>query len=243
MLPMHFGSRDRLLFGIYTPASSPRKRRGALLLNPWGVEAMRAHRSVKYLGDMLARNGVDVFRFDYFGTGDSFGAGEEVTFAGCVDDADMALDELMGVASVRKVCVIGLRFGGLVAGALAERRPREVSQVVFWDPSLSGREILSELRLDGTDGRDETVVRSGFELSPRFREELAGVSLEGLPGTRARVLVARSREADDPQSWGLSAKTVESLSVESPMCWVEERDFGAGAIPVELSRRVTEWVT
>ncbi|WP_018952655.1 alpha/beta fold hydrolase [Thioalkalivibrio sulfidiphilus] len=242
MIPIHFGSRDRLMLGIYSPAAVPRKRRGVLFLNPWGIEAMRAHRSIKQLSDILVRAGHDSFRFDYYGTGDSFGDDRDVTLSGCVDDAEWALDELLGAASVAKVTVVGLRLGGLVAGQLAARRAREIDQVVFWDAPPTGRAYLEELSARASIPVEDFRQQSGYEISPTFRDELLSASLDGLPGTRAKVLVASSAASVDPAPLGLKAKSVDALAVESLNCWEEERDFGAGAVPVELCKGIAAWV-
>ncbi|MCC5858718.1 MAG: alpha/beta hydrolase [Ectothiorhodospiraceae bacterium] len=243
MMPVHFGTRERLLFGVYTPAAEPRKRRAVLLLNPWGFEALRAHRSLKHLGDLLARAGMDVFRFDYYGTGDSFGEATEVTLSGCVEDAEWALDEVLRLASVNKASVIGLRFGGLVAARLAGRRPRQVNQLVLWDSVPSGPDYLAELGIADEEASGEPLQRQGFELSAAFLGELADAHLAGLPGTRARVLLAGSGAVPEPEALGLQARQVETVAVEAPRCWEEERDFGAGAVPYELSKGIAAWVT
>ncbi len=44
-----------------------------VLCHPWGQEYLRAHRSMRQLGNLLAAAGHHVFRLDYFGTGDSGG--------------------------------------------------------------------------------------------------------------------------------------------------------------------------
>jgi uncharacterized protein len=243
MMPVHFGSRERLMFGIYSPAATPRKRRGVLFLNPWGIEAMRAHRSIKHLSDALVRAGLDSLRFDYYGTGDSFGDDRDVTLSGCVDDAERALDELLGAAFVSRVTVVGLRFGGLVAGQLAARRAREIDQVVFWDPPPTGRAYLDELSLRAAVPVEALQQLSGFEIAPAFHGELLQASLDGLPGTRARALLATSAGAIDARTGSLlKARTVDTLAIESLRCWEEERDFGAGAVPVELCKGIAEWV-
>lgn len=238
MIPIHFGSSERMLFGLYSPAAQPRQRRGALLLNPFGSEAFRSHRSIRQLADKLAVAGVDVFRFDYFGTGDSFGEGDEISLKGWLDDAETAMDELIGAAGVQKVTVVGLRLGGLLAGFLAARRPREVDRVIFWDPIWRGADFLAEL---GVDGGEEAQNVSGFLLPYGFRQELERADLGGLPGTRARVLVATAREEAAPGAAELKASKMSTEVFASPLCWEEEKDFGAGAVPLELVKRMASW--
>src|SRR5690242_21844126 len=74
MTAFHFGSRERRLFGYYEPApASARKVQAALLCHPMGNEQVFAYRSMRQLAARLVRAGFHVLRFDYFGTGDSYG--------------------------------------------------------------------------------------------------------------------------------------------------------------------------
>jgi hypothetical protein len=55
-------------FGWLHPAPG---RRGVVLCNAWGQEALCAHRSWRLLAMDLAAAGLPTLRFDYPGTGDS----------------------------------------------------------------------------------------------------------------------------------------------------------------------------
>ncbi len=69
---IHFGTSGRELFGIYHAAEVVSPSRPAVLLcNPFGQEAVRAHRIYRILAERLARAGHNVMRFDYYATGDS----------------------------------------------------------------------------------------------------------------------------------------------------------------------------
>ncbi|MBK7659827.1 MAG: hypothetical protein IPJ28_12035 [Betaproteobacteria bacterium] len=72
VIPLRLGEPPRQLFAMLQPAggAAPRQH-GVLLCNPFGQEAIRAHRLVRVLGDRLAAAGFAVMRFDYYGTGDS----------------------------------------------------------------------------------------------------------------------------------------------------------------------------
>jgi pimeloyl-ACP methyl ester carboxylesterase len=243
MIPLHFGSRERLLFGSYTPASGSLKRRGVVICNPWGAEALRAHRSLRLLADRLAAEGLEVLRFDYFGTGDSWGEGGQVSLSGCTEDTLCALEEIKAVAAVERVDLVGLRLGAYVA-ADAAARARDVSRVVLWDPVASGPDYLSELlqgsvRTSGTEGYEV----GGFPLPVALREELRLATLDGLPGGSTHVLLAVSQSCNGSVRGRIQGAEVASRIVDAPPCWVEERDFGSGAVPVELLRVVTEWLT
>lgn len=122
MIPVHFGQRDRPLFGVYDPAPPPRKRSAVLILNPGGWELIRAHRSLRTLAQQLQRAGMDVMRFDYRGTGDSWGGIDDVdSLHDWTEDVDEAIEELTGLAGVDRVSLVGLRMGASLDGSRGAR--------------------------------------------------------------------------------------------------------------------------
>jgi pimeloyl-ACP methyl ester carboxylesterase len=238
MIPLHFGSRHRLLFGAYSPAVGSKRRRGVVLCNPWGVEALRAHRSLHHLGRILSGSGFDVFRFDYFGTGDSWGDAADVSLGGCVDDAHAAVEELRDVGGLERVDLVGLRFGTQVA-ARAAAEGGEGARVVLWEPVFEGAELLRELACRAGDAREV----EGFPLPDRLREELARATLWGLPGAGFRVLVAASTPVAEEAAALLAAAELSVRVVPGRKCWEQEGDFGAGAVPAILLSGIAEWLS
>lgn len=241
MMPLHFGRRDRRLFGVYAPALGRRTGRGVVICNPWGIECLRAHRSLKHLADAASKAGFDVLRFDYYGTGDSYGDGRSPRLAQWVEDTQLAVEELVGTSAAKSVALVGLRLGANVAAAAAPTRP-EVDRVVLWEPLTSGSDYVRELveRLDQSPGWDPEVA--GFPFPDQFQDEVLRMSLRGLPGSKCRVLVARGTEPQPNELDGIEGAEVAVSVVPSPGCWVEENDFGAGAVPVEMLRSVIKWL-
>ena len=112
MNPFFFGSSEERLLGVHHPPRGRVPREvGVLLCYPLGQEYMRAHRAFRQLAMLLARRGFHVLRFDWFGTGDSAGAGEEGSIARWLEDARTAIDELKDTAGVTRVSLVGLRLG------------------------------------------------------------------------------------------------------------------------------------
>src|SRR5690242_13811216 len=69
----YFGPEERPLFGwLHRPAGAA-PRIGLVICNPFGYEAICAHRSLKHFARTAAENGCAALRFDYDGTGDSAG--------------------------------------------------------------------------------------------------------------------------------------------------------------------------
>ena len=232
-MQLHFGSSRRLLYGVFSAAATPRRRQAVLVLNPWGWEALRAHRTLATLAGRLAGDGTDVLRFDYSSTGDSLGETADASWQDWLEDAELALDELMAVSGVRRVSLVGLRLGGLVAAALTARRSAEVDRVVLWAPPRDGTEAVAWARSAPGGEGDAFPVRAGFE------EEIREADLGGLEGHAGPVLFLAGS--------GFTAPDVVDIELlplppeESP-CWVEDRDHGAGAVPIAWIDRISRWL-
>src|SRR5256885_4789176 len=84
---------------------------------------------------------MDVLRFDYYGTGDSAGQGEDASLSTCVEDVVRATEELVSSCGVRTVSMIGGRWGGCVA-SLAATLQGELENLVLWEPVVAGRAFL-----------------------------------------------------------------------------------------------------
>jgi exosortase A-associated hydrolase 2 len=252
MTPLYFGERSRRLFGLYTPAHATGGRaRGAVLCAPWGAEYLRAHRSMAQLGKWLGEAGVHVLRFDYHGTGDSAGDMGEARIDGWMEDVQTAIDELKDTAGLQRVTLVGLRLGATLAARAAAKRRRDVDGLVLWDPVVSGREHLAELRAlhaqtlrtrGLSDGASELL---GFPMTETLVRDIEGIDLlNPAPTWPARTLAVVSETREAWRALGAAlppgdGSAVESIDVQP--AWLEDRHSGAGAVPVKLLRRVVDW--
>ena len=144
MVPCYFGDSEKPLYGVYHPADAPAvKAAGVVFCNPLGHEYIRSHNAINKLSNLLAKSGYHVFRFDYFGTGDSSGDSEAAGIDQWHEDIGHAIDELKDISGVNKVSLVGLRFGALLAATLPKPA---VDRLVLWDPVVSGGAYLEELR-------------------------------------------------------------------------------------------------
>jgi exosortase A-associated hydrolase 2 len=260
MTPMFFGSGARRLFGIYQPGQSgSRAPRAAVLCHPWGQEYIRAHRSMRQLAKMLAATGRDTLRFDYYGTGDSAGEMVEADLAGWESDIEAAIDEVRDTSGAPRVTLVGLRLGGALAARVAAKQPRNVEALVLWDPVISGRQYLQELHtMEATDTLTAPVQRAsesgggheilGFRLTKTMAAEIEAVDLlslvAGLP-TRTLTLASRRSPSLDDLASTLQSRSDNPLAVEQMSCppaWLEDRDTGAGAVPVPVLQRMIQWL-
>lgn len=213
--PFYFGRPDTPLLGAYHP---PRGRgpfrRGVVLCYPMGAEYMRAHQTFRWLASLLTENGLHVLRFDYFGTGDSSGQGEDGSPEQWLDDIGSAVDELKATTGIREVSLMGLRLGGTLAAVHASRRT-DLDRVVLWDPVVFGATHVAKLTAprDGLAAVAErpfqpdrrpsqsivpgpwppqspsgTVGVEGFPLTERMRTSISRIDLAALSRLGARSL-------------------------------------------------------
>ena len=192
MKPFYFGSAQQPLFGAHHPPRGAPRDSAVLLCYPLPQEYGSVHWAYRRLAMALAQRGFHVLRFDYRGTGDVSGA--------------------------RRVSVVGMRFGAAVAARLPSTHLREV---VLWEPILSGREHLSELRrvhatrelgwllprAKHAPGEPEDLL--GYPLHEGVRRSIDAVDLRSGPYAAAAgftIVVS----ADGPEPRALEAALAKS---------------------------------
>lgn len=252
MNPFFFGSAERRLFGIYTPGHGGNHQPNAVVVcGPWGQEYLRSHRSLKHLSTLLSRSGVDVLRFDYYGTGDSAGDMCDGDLAGWEADIDTAIDELKDTISASQVGLIGLRLGATLAARVASRR-HDIDRLALWDPVVIGEEYLNDLdrtvaevafqngptpEAPGAAG-ERTVL--GFPMAGDLARDIAKLTLaDSLPTLPARTLILASQPLP---SHGTLRYQHAVEDFPSPPVWLEDANSGIGAMPVPLIQHLAEWL-
>lgn len=255
MNPLYFGSSDRPLYGVYhAPKARIGRRTGVVLCYPFGQEYMRAHRAFRQVALLLAKAGFHVFRFDYRGTGDSSGEGEDFTLAGAADDTVLAIEELQDMADVESVVLLGLRLGGVTAAHVAQAHDG-VTHLVLWDAIADGAVYLQELRANAnvpaavgaaTDATTFGVM--GFPVPPELQRELSAVRLaDEVPTRTARALVVSDSESDEHLAlcarYTTSARSADALVAPLPGRWDEVDNWGSAMIPQEAIQSIVGWVT
>ena len=143
-----FFGNDSQLFGIYHP---PRGNpglpvRAVLICPPFGQEFIRTHWCLRLLAGQLARKGLHVLRFDYFGIGDSMGSPVDVQRLNRWEqDIESAMDHLLAKSGADSCALIGLRTGAALATRVATQRS-DANSLVLWEPVQSGRDWLTSAR-------------------------------------------------------------------------------------------------
>jgi alpha-beta hydrolase superfamily lysophospholipase len=144
--PLYFPADDHRLFGwLHWPSGEQASDMGLVICQPFGYEAICAHRGIRAFADMAAAIGMPTLRFDYLGTGDSADsdpASDQIER--WVRDVVSAAGELRRRTRVRRVCLLGFRLGALLATLAA--RDAAADALLLVAPVLSGRRYLRELR-------------------------------------------------------------------------------------------------
>jgi pimeloyl-ACP methyl ester carboxylesterase len=246
--PFYFGTTERRLFGIYTPArTAGANARAIVLCHPWGQEYLGAHRSMRALGSMLSAAGFHVLRFDYFGTGDSAGEMRQADLAGWKEDIGMAIEELKDTTGATKVGIAGLRVGATLAAEVAARRAREVDALALWDPIARGTAYVEELMRIGSPMLGAEREVGGFPLTQEMAAELRAIDLTSAePAVAARTLVVLSGEGESCEAFRAAVAArfrgpLEVDAIAAPPAWVENVSFGTGAVPIKVLQRMVEW--
>jgi alpha-beta hydrolase superfamily lysophospholipase len=229
-----------------------------VLCNPFGYEAICAHRAYRHLAERLAQRGVWALRFDYDGTGDSFGDdAESARVRGWIDSIHLAIDELWR-EGVDQVFLFGMRLGGLLALHAACERD-DVSGLALWAPVSNGRAYLRELKALRAIHEDAAASRArraptddsaaeeaaGFLLSSETMKDLEGLDVRKLSGCSAEraLLIARAelpsdlRFAEHMKSLGLEV-SAEAL----PGYPAALLDPHKSELPHALFQRVERWI-
>jgi len=223
---LYFDSSEHRLFGWLHRPAVPGVNLGMVVCQPFGYEAICAHRSVRVFAEAAAAAGVPTLRFDYAGMGDS-----EDTCPQADQIHVWSQDVLAAVAALRertaveRVCLLGLRLGALLAILSAARSPA-VCALALIAPIISGRRYVREMRTSNLAGRLAEAERSaaagalvtggastagelevaGFWLSEASVLTLARIDLAALPVPPvAHVLVIDRKDLPTAHAWSEAA--------------------------------------
>ena len=217
---------DKRLYGAFSPAEGASRRHAVLVCNPLAHEAYKAHFVLRRLVEQLTDAGFDVLRFDYSGSGDSWGDLADVPQLKL--DINDALVELRELASADTISVVAPRFAAaLVVGQdLANLTPGD--HLVLWDPILDGDRYADDLRQAhlslvakhtraSRDARDSAMSGEllGMANSDRFLDSLrseSGALSESVPVSC--VLSAN-------QSLPSALSNADVINVESTCPWID----------------------
>ena len=241
-------NRRRLLASLHaTPRLRPRGA-AVLLCNPFGEEAVRAHRAYRVLARRLDDAGYPTMRFDYAGTGDSSGDIGEHGMAHWLEDIAEAADALRAETGLSKVVVIGLRLGATLAALSAQRGLLKAAHVLLWDPVIDGAAHLQELErahrdymraelgdAAPTDSGAPLQEVLGTPLTSELRAELSAIDLAAaMPASAATTVLSTQTGADTERlraAWRSDTR-VHWLDLEPSAAWNSDAALNAAIVPM-----------
>jgi uncharacterized protein len=260
MVPFRFGAPERELYGVYHPAQARRQpETGLLLCNPFGQEAVRAHRMYRVLAERLARSGFAVLRFDYFATGDSAGQDDEGELDGWCLDIAAAHAELRQRSRCSRTVWAGTRLGATLCAMASSRAGNAPDRLVLWDPVVDGSEYLAELEaghlralkasydilpnhLPVQPGREAM----GFALGEALSNQLAQLKAETLRGLLPAevVLIANPGKVRVDEAFRKRPGRFREVRFEHAFDWTSEEALNSALVPSDaiqlLARQVEE---
>ncbi|MDE3188200.1 MAG: alpha/beta hydrolase [Acidobacteriota bacterium] len=165
---MRLQIRGRELFALHRAPEGGSRLHAVVLCNPFGQEAIRAHRLYRVLGDRLAAAGFEVVRFDYFGSGDSAGDDEAFDLLGAVNDAVGVAEWTWARGHATRLSLLGLRLGGSVAMLASSRLTTPPSHLVLFEPVLDGARYLEQL-VSNNERTLTEIFGSRWKIDPNLR--------------------------------------------------------------------------
>ena len=246
MSAFYFGADDRPLFGFHHAPTET--ARGAVVACPaWGLEYQYSHRALRVLARNLAAIGLHVLRFDYSGTGDSWGETADADLDRWQDDVDLAIREIRAIGRQQPVSLVGLRLGGAVAARAAAARD-DVRNLVLWDPILDGQGWVRETqrraapKLAGhvLNGRPEEF--GGAVVSSTFVEQALAIDPRLVGAGLADHVLLLETQTDTRWQKLASEASVQHEHVPDASPWIEDVSIWSGQIPARAMRRIVEWI-
>ena len=249
----YFGEKDDAsLCGLFHPAACEKQKDEAVLIcYPAPQEVFKTYYVQRSLAIELAQQGFACLRFDYYGTGDSYGNMEEADITRWLRDIQQAYKFLRRKTRTQKVHVFATRLGCLLAAKALEQE--NIQTMIFWDPIANGQEYLSQINMlhqslvTRRRYRPPFLHRSnldsqavGSALTKVMMDEL--FQLEFVVPQRLKALHLITNNPADASVQGLRSSCEESLGdfcihpIADNMGWQDVASFGLQGFPQQLVR-------
>lgn len=259
-MPFYFGAPHQQLFGCFHEAKAGTGRGcGVVLCSPMGNEYTFAHRAFRQLAIRLADSGFPTLRFDYYGYGDSSGDEVESTIPQQLADVSTAIRELRRRANLAKVGLVGLRFGATLS-MMVGCEQGDVEDVVLWDPIVSGRAYLEDMkrlhkRTFGYTYRAPKSRRTkgtalelfGFPLTTSLLVDLEKIDLFVMRRKPANNVLVITTDGDTTaarlsEHLRDTGARIEHQSLQAPNAWVSGSE-GNLLVPGQVLKAVVSWLS
>ncbi|MEL6300060.1 MAG: hypothetical protein AAFV47_10600 [Pseudomonadota bacterium] len=194
---------DPDLFVTYHPPGDAMVDQITIVCPPFFGECQRTQLCLRELSISLATAGQHVVRFDYRGTGDSFG--EPESLSAWSNDLRRVVSEARELSGCHTVNLVVVRAAALLLPRWLERADA-VGKIVLWDPIWQGTPYIDTY----FQHRKMSNFRNRW-LTNADRKSVAG-ELLGFPFPEA---LARELEGADITGWTAPAHTV-AIYTEPP---------------------------
>jgi alpha-beta hydrolase superfamily lysophospholipase len=253
---LYFAHSDRPLFGwLHLPEATDSRNVGLLICNPFGNEAICAHRTIRHIAEHACRAGMPVLRFDYDGTGDSAGQdGDPDRVQAWLASVAAAADELRCSAGVERLCLLGIRLGAALAATVAAGRD-DVTALIGIAPVVAGKAYVRELRLleramaakrnISPEKLTDTLEAAGFVLTAPTQAALSALDLKQLEKPPAPdILILERAEMPGDGGWGrhLQAGGAQVTHKVVPGYTEMMLDSHESVIPEEMLTAIFDWL-
>ena len=239
------------IFGWYhsTPAAL-QSDCAAVICGPVGHEYTRSHRTMRHLADRLAERGIPALRFDYHGTGDSPGGeldADRVAYWQASIRA--AIRQARALSGRQRVCLIGVRLGGLLAALVAAETA--VDLLVLWNVPAKGRTYVRELQAIAMASQrdpqasERGLESAGFTMSPATLDSLRKMDLtqHGTSVKRRVLVVGRDDIAPDAAlAEHYKAQGIACDTVRVPGWLGMMADHQFTVVPDDALEAISDWV-
>lgn len=215
--PLWIGPPSHRLYAAFHPVSGV-PGVGVVIVPPLFHEQPRSRRFITEMAAVLSSQGLPILRFDFHGTGDSSGSGDDTNFATLRRDVGIAVHALRQKAPIRRVCLLAWRGSALALHAGADGAG-DADLVVLWEPIMDGADWLT--KLVGSDIRERSVRPPPRPGVPRSTDQSGGqlMGFSASPALRADLEAARIDE---------------SFEMHLPI-WAVQR-AGHAELPIRISR-------
>lgn len=207
MKSLQFGFGNHKLYGVYhTPSTINPNQKSILICSSVGPESIHPYRLLRLLGEQLAQKGHHVFRFDWYGCGDSWGESSEIRIDHWINDVRSAAEELTNLSGNQIFSIVGLRLGATIAWC-SFTDSQEVSSFFLWDPVIYGADWINEMNYLHSEylssfpqakhhSTDEEIL--GFPLPSAVKNEICALKIIGVkPPDLSRIHLLQS--GDNPK--------------------------------------------
>ena len=215
--PFWFGPSRRPLFGWWHRPPDGQARATVVLCPPIGIEGVCAYFTYRTLADRLASSGLAALRFDYDGTGDSAGDGDDPDRVPAWRASVRAAIEVAQELGPTPLALVGMRLGALLAATEAAARD-DINALVLWDPCTSGRTFMREQRtlhqlgLAVTSSTDGAVDTPGLRLKADTVSALEELDLRSIFLAASRRLILVDPDRPTPRWLRDSRPAVEVIA-------------------------------